>query len=342
MAQLGAEGPDRRLGARAAGQKKRRRQSDEDSSPSPARRQPPAAAGAAPPPGPPAAWLASAGSPAPRPPGRRQSIVERLAAAMPRPGGLLEALAKRGIFGPTSGAPALRSVAQAAGLVPLPPQARLQPAASPSRAPLAAGLAAAEAPRRLEPSSPPALWSPQPQPPRPAAPSAEATPQQATPQQASGGGAQAGGAAAVDRGQALAEALAPAAQAPGAARQGARAPARARRPPAPAPRPEEPWRRRLRNGLPEKAASDNYEISDKGSDSDAEEPDRDLKPVPEWSTHYLESMERQHGIDPDTIFGGRVPRCDLDGFSPTACTSSTPRSAPSAGAARPASGGRTG
>jgi len=33
--------------------------------------------------------------------------------------------------------------------------------------------------------------------------------------------------------------------------------------------------------------------------------------VPRWSSQYLELIEKQADIDPDTIFGRRVPRCDL-------------------------------
>lgn len=56
---------------------------------------------------------------------------------------------------------------------------------------------------------------------------------------------------------------------------------------------------------------DNYEVSDK-EDSDAEEPDRSKKHVPTWSKNYLEVVAKQSNIDPDTIFGCRVPRCDLE------------------------------
>lgn len=63
--------------------------------------------------------------------------------------------------------------------------------------------------------------------------------------------------------------------------------------------------------MPEKRPEDNYEISDKGEDSETEEPDRSHKHVPRWSSQYLELIEKQAGTDPDTIFGSRVPKCDL-------------------------------
>ena len=35
------------------------------------------------------------------------------------------------------------------------------------------------------------------------------------------------------------------------------------------------------------------QVSDKGEDSDAEEPDRSHKHVPSWSLNFLEAMEKQ-------------------------------------------------
>lgn len=58
--------------------------------------------------------------------------------------------------------------------------------------------------------------------------------------------------------------------------------------------------------------ADNYAISEKGEDSDAEEPDRSHKYVPAWSLQFLATMDRQVDTDPDTIFGSKVPTCDID------------------------------
>lgn len=81
---------------------------------------------------------------------------------------------------------------------------------------------------------------------------------------------------------------------------------------APRPRREsEPWLKLREIKLPPPKPEDNYELSDKGEESDAEEPDRSHKHVPRWSSQYLELIEKQADIDPDTIFGRRVPRCDL-------------------------------
>eukprot|EP00416_Gambierdiscus_australes_P017224 CAMPEP_0171073274 /NCGR_PEP_ID=MMETSP0766_2-20121228/11400_1 /TAXON_ID=439317 /ORGANISM="Gambierdiscus australes, Strain CAWD 149" /LENGTH=548 /DNA_ID=CAMNT_0011529947 /DNA_START=1 /DNA_END=1647 /DNA_ORIENTATION=- len=74
----------------------------------------------------------------------------------------------------------------------------------------------------------------------------------------------------------------------------------------------EPWLTLRDIKLPPRKPEDNYEISDKGEDSDAEEPDRSEKHVPRWSNQYLELIEKQAGTDPDTIFGTRVPRCQLE------------------------------
>eukprot|EP00933_Yihiella_yeosuensis_P033764 TRINITY_DN27400_c0_g1_i1.p1 TRINITY_DN27400_c0_g1~~TRINITY_DN27400_c0_g1_i1.p1 ORF type:complete len:551 (+),score=131.65 TRINITY_DN27400_c0_g1_i1:98-1654(+) len=87
-------------------------------------------------------------------------------------------------------------------------------------------------------------------------------------------------------------------------------------PPVPAfksqPPEPEPWQLLRNMKLPEKSEDDNYEISDKGDDSEAEEPDRSQKKTPAWSINYLELIEAQADIDPDTIFGTKVPVCDLE------------------------------
>jgi len=67
--------------------------------------------------------------------------------------------------------------------------------------------------------------------------------------------------------------------------------------------------------LPEKRPEDNYEISEHGGDSDAEEgqpKDRSGKHVPKWCANYLETLSRQSDVDPDTIFGNKVPACVLE------------------------------
>lgn len=74
----------------------------------------------------------------------------------------------------------------------------------------------------------------------------------------------------------------------------------------------EAWRALREVRLPPPCVEENYEISEKGEDSEAEEPDRTHKRVPEWSRSYLQLLERQMGTDPDTVFGTRVPHVDLD------------------------------
>lgn len=67
--------------------------------------------------------------------------------------------------------------------------------------------------------------------------------------------------------------------------------------------------------LTEKLAEDNYEISEHGGDSDGEESqskDRSHKHVPKWCESYLEELQRQSDVDPDTIFGNKVPQCVLE------------------------------
>eukprot|EP00435_Cladocopium_sp_Y103_P011194 s2749_g2.t3 len=87
---------------------------------------------------------------------------------------------------------------------------------------------------------------------------------------------------------------------------------KAKRPPVPAFKSElEPWLVLRQMPLPPKKPEDNYEISDKGSDSE-EEDDRSSKAIPEWSEKYLELLQTQSDIDADTIFGSRVPKCDLE------------------------------
>lgn len=79
-----------------------------------------------------------------------------------------------------------------------------------------------------------------------------------------------------------------------------------------APPEPEPWQLLRRIKLPPPSEKDNYEISDKGEDSEAEEPDRTMKHIPAWSSNYLQLLDAQANIDPDTIFGSKVPICDLE------------------------------
>lgn len=74
----------------------------------------------------------------------------------------------------------------------------------------------------------------------------------------------------------------------------------------------EPWLELRRVRLPPRDPLESYEISDKGEDSEVEEPDRSHKHVPAWSLNYLSLIEKQADTDPDTIFGSRVPQCDLE------------------------------
>lgn len=61
---------------------------------------------------------------------------------------------------------------------------------------------------------------------------------------------------------------------------------------------------------------DNYEISDHGGDSDAEEQqprrDRPRKAIPKWCENYSQMLLKQADVDPDSIFGNRVPLCSLE------------------------------
>jgi len=68
-------------------------------------------------------------------------------------------------------------------------------------------------------------------------------------------------------------------------------------------------------------AEDNYEISDPGGDSDADDNAarvRSGKHVPLWCKSYLDVLAKQADIDPDTIFDSKVPRCCLEDIFLTA------------------------
>jgi hypothetical protein len=85
--------------------------------------------------------------------------------------------------------------------------------------------------------------------------------------------------------------------------------------PAPTPQRLEPCMVLRQMSISDKLPEDNYEISEHGGDSDAEDcqaRDRSGKHVPKWCENYLDALSRQNDIDPDTIFGARVPRCVLD------------------------------
>lgn len=90
------------------------------------------------------------------------------------------------------------------------------------------------------------------------------------------------------------------------------------RPPVPAfgtPEPKElkSWQILRQTPLSPKHSEDNYEMSEKDENSDQEEePDRSHKHVPRWCSGYLEVLATQSTWDPDSIFGSKVPTCDLD------------------------------
>merc|ERR1712147_546899 len=69
-----------------------------------------------------------------------------------------------------------------------------------------------------------------------------------------------------------------------------------------------------------KRDEDNYAISERDETSDNEgemiEPDRCLKPVPRWCANYLQLLSDQQVTDPDSIFGTKVPSCDLEKVFP--------------------------
>jgi len=94
-------------------------------------------------------------------------------------------------------------------------------------------------------------------------------------------------------------------------------------PPVPAfqaqPAQPEPWETIRKTPLPPKNLEDDYEISDKEDSADElEEPDRSDKHVPTWSLDYSEQLAVQESVDPDTIFGPKVPICNLDMIFPDA------------------------
>lgn len=67
-----------------------------------------------------------------------------------------------------------------------------------------------------------------------------------------------------------------------------------------------------------KREEDNYELSDLEEDSHGHriEPDRTAKRVPAWCSSWSELAMAQAEINPDSIFGSQVPKCDLDVIFP--------------------------
>lgn len=82
----------------------------------------------------------------------------------------------------------------------------------------------------------------------------------------------------------------------------------------------EPWLFLRQSELTSPQQEDNYEISDQGdSDPDdaAEARRRAKKHVPRWCENYLEQLKSQADMDPDTVFGSKVPTCDVEDVFPT-------------------------
>lgn len=69
--------------------------------------------------------------------------------------------------------------------------------------------------------------------------------------------------------------------------------------------------------LSPKRSEENYEISDKDElsdeeDEEAEKERRRHKHVPRWCQNFLDVLKEQSSWDPDSIFGSKVQRCDID------------------------------
>eukprot|EP00933_Yihiella_yeosuensis_P024359 TRINITY_DN1888_c1_g1_i2.p1 TRINITY_DN1888_c1_g1~~TRINITY_DN1888_c1_g1_i2.p1 ORF type:complete len:527 (+),score=128.95 TRINITY_DN1888_c1_g1_i2:507-2087(+) len=91
----------------------------------------------------------------------------------------------------------------------------------------------------------------------------------------------------------------------------------ARKPMPPVPAFRDPYYELRQIDLPPKNAEDNYEISEYGGDSDNEDPGerermRASKHVPKWAESYLDALSSQADMDPDTVFGSRVPHCNME------------------------------
>jgi hypothetical protein len=55
-----------------------------------------------------------------------------------------------------------------------------------------------------------------------------------------------------------------------------------------------------------------FEDSDCEDDEDTKERKRAAKRIPAWCIAWIETAKTQTSIDPDTVFGSRIPRCDLE------------------------------
>jgi hypothetical protein len=81
----------------------------------------------------------------------------------------------------------------------------------------------------------------------------------------------------------------------------------------------EPWQLLRQLPLPPPQMEENYELSEQG-DSDVDEAvetqRRAAKAVPRWCGNYLELLQKQSELDPDTVFGTKVPMCDLNDIFP--------------------------
>mmetsp|Transcript_55001 Transcript_55001/g.120610 ORF Transcript_55001/g.120610 Transcript_55001/m.120610 type:complete len:464 (+) Transcript_55001:40-1431(+) len=65
--------------------------------------------------------------------------------------------------------------------------------------------------------------------------------------------------------------------------------------------------------LPVKRPDENYDLSDKGSDSEEEhQKQHRSKRKPSWVQNWHQLTKAQADVDPDTIFGTHLPVCDLD------------------------------
>ncbi|CAK9051433.1 INCENP_ARK-bind domain-containing protein [Durusdinium trenchii] len=80
---------------------------------------------------------------------------------------------------------------------------------------------------------------------------------------------------------------------------------------------KEPITKRMGLKAP-KRAEENYDLSDLEEDEDGNriEPDRLRKHIPARCSNYTQVAASQADIDPDSIFGSRMPLCDLDAIFP--------------------------
>lgn len=81
----------------------------------------------------------------------------------------------------------------------------------------------------------------------------------------------------------------------------------------------EPWMALRQIRLAPPLEEDNYAISDQDSDVEAlESRDRSKKNIPKWCAHHTATVLGQADWDPDTIFGTKVPHCNLEDIFPDA------------------------